>query len=80
MFPDLAVRVKRYAANMGSGFVVIAGVMLAITMAFVVVFARWNGIRNDISNYSIDTDKPRIESSAKDYVHRSMILPDNSGD
>ena len=80
MFPDLAVRVKRYAANMGSGFVVIAGFMLAVTMAFVIVFARWNGIRNDTSNYSIDTDKPRTESFAKEYAHRSIILPDNSGD
>ena len=45
MFPDLAIRVKSYAANMGSGFVVIAGFLLAITMVFVLVFARWNGRR-----------------------------------
>ena len=59
MFPDLAIRVKSYAANMGSGFVVIAGFLLAITMVFVLVFARWNGVKND-SSYSMIEDKPRL--------------------
>ena len=79
MFPDLAVRVKRYAANMGSGFVVIAGVMLAITMAFVVVFARWNTVRNNASSFSVDMDKPWAESSVEDTGHVALVLPDKSG-
>ena len=56
MFPGLAVRVKNFAANMGSGFVVIAGFLLAITMVFVIVFARWNGV-NSSSTYSVNADK-----------------------
>ena len=79
MFPDLAVRVKNYAANMGSGFVVIAGFLLAITMVFVLVFARWNGVRNS-SSFSIDTDKPRVESSVEDSGHVALVLPDKSSD
>ncbi len=78
MFPDLAVRVKNYAANMGSGFVVIAGFLLAITMVFVIVFARWNAVRNS-SSFSIDTDKPRVESSVEDSGHVALVLPDKSG-
>ena len=73
MFPDLAVRVKNYAANMGSGFVVIAGVLLAITMVFVIVFARWNGVTNNSSAFSIVTEKPRIESSVEDTGHVSLV-------
>ena len=46
MFPDLAIRFRNYAADMGSGFVVIAGFLLAITMVFVMVFARWTGVKN----------------------------------
>ncbi len=80
MFPDLAIRVKSYAANMGSGFVVIAGFLLAITMVFVIVFARWNGVRNSSSTFSTDTDKPRIETSVEDSGHVSLILPDKSGE
>ena len=79
MFPDLAVRVKNYAANMGSGFVVIAGFLLAITMVFVIVFARWNGVTNNSSAFSIDTEKPRIESSVEDTGHVSLVLPDKNG-
>jgi hypothetical protein len=79
MFPDLAVRVKSYAANMGSGFVVIAGFLLAITMVFVIVFARWNGVTNGSSTYSIGSDKPRIETSVEDSGHVSLVLPDKNG-
>ena len=79
MFPDLAVRVKNYAANMGSGFVVIAGFLLAITMVFVIVFARWNGVTNNSSTFSVDTEKPRIESSVEDTGHVSLVLPDKNG-
>ncbi|MBR3248119.1 MAG: hypothetical protein IKG03_06975 [Clostridiales bacterium] len=78
MFPDLAVRVKSYAANMGSGFVVIAGFLLAITMVFVIVFARWTGVTNGSSAYCIDTDKPKIETSVEDSGHVSLVLPDKS--
>ena len=74
MFPDLAIRVKSYAANMGSGFVVIAGFLLAITMVFVIVFARWNGIKNNSSTY-VNVEKPRVESTV-DTGHVSLILPE----
>lgn len=66
MFPDLALKVKNHAANMGSGFVVI-------------VFARWNVVRNSSSSFSIDTDKPRVESSVEDSGHVALVLPDKSG-
>jgi len=79
MFPDLAFRVKNFAANMGSGFTVIAGFMLAVTMVFVMVFARWNGVKNETPDYSIDTDKPRVETSIKHMDRWSKVLPDNSG-
>jgi hypothetical protein len=65
MFPDLALKVKNHAANMGSGFVVI-------------VFARWNAVRNS-SSFSIATDKPRVESSVEDSGHVALVLPDKSG-
>ncbi|MBE7071262.1 MAG: hypothetical protein E7383_00700 [Ruminococcaceae bacterium] len=78
MFPDLALKVKNHAANMGSGFVVIAGFLLAITMVFVIVFARWNAVRNS-SSFSIYTDKPRVESSVEDSGHVALVLPDKSG-
>ena len=78
MFPDLAIRIKSYAADMGSGFVVIAGFLLAITLVFVIVFARWNAVRNS-SSFSIDTDKPRVESSVEDSGHVALVLPDKSG-
>ena len=79
MLPDLALKVKNTAANMGSGFVVIAGFLLAITMVFVMVFARWNVVRNSSSNFGIDTDKPRVESSVEDSGHVALVLPDKSG-
>ena len=79
MFPDLAFRVKNFAANMGSGFTVIAGFMLAVTMVFVMVFARWNGVSNKAPDYSNNTDKPRVETSIKHMDHGSKTLPDNSG-
>ena len=72
MFPDLAIRIKSYAADMGSGFVVIAGFLLAITMVFVIVFARWNGIKNNSSTY-VNVEKPRVESTV-DTGHVSLIL------
>ena len=78
MFPDLALKVKNTAANMGSGFVVIAGFLLAITMVFVIVFARWNGV-NSSSTYSVNADKPWTESSVEDTGHVALILPDKSG-
>ena len=74
MFPDLAIRIKNYAADMGSGFVVIAGFLLAITMVFVIVFARWNGIKNNSSTY-VNVEKPRVESTV-DTGHVSLILPE----
>ena len=74
MFPDLAIRFKNYAADMGSGFVVIAGFLLAITMVFVIVFARWNGIKNNSSTY-VNVEKPRVESTV-DTGHVSLILPE----
>ena len=80
MFPDLAVRVKSFAANMGSGFVVIAGFLLAISMVFVIVFARWNGITYKSDAFSSDPDKPRIETTAEESGHVSLLLPDKSSD
>ena len=74
MFPDLAIRFKNYAADMGSGFVVIAGFLLAITLVFVIVFARWNGIKNNSSTY-VNVEKPRVESTV-DTGHVSLILPE----
>ena len=74
MFPDLAIRIKNYAADMGSGFVVIAGFLLAITLVFVIVFARWNGIKNNSSTY-VNVEKPRVESTV-DTGHVSLILPE----
>ena len=75
MLPDLAIRFKNYAADMGSGFVVIAGFLLAITMVFVIVFARWTVIKNDSSAY-LETDKPRVETTAEDTGHVSLVVPD----
>jgi len=80
MFPDLAVRVKSFAANMGSGFVVIAGFLLAISMVFVIVFARWNGITYGSNDFSSDSDKPRIETTAKESGLVPLALPDKSSD
>ena len=74
MFPDLAIRIKSYAADMGSGFVVIAGFLLAITLVFVIVFARWNGIKNNSSTY-VNVENPRVESTV-DTGHVSLILPE----
>ena len=74
MFPDLGIRIKSYAADMGSGFVVIAGFLLAITLVFVIVFARWNGIKNNSSTY-VNVEKPRVESTV-DTGHVSLILPE----
>jgi hypothetical protein len=75
MFPDLAVRFKNYAADMGSGFVVIAGFLLAITMVFVMVFARWTGVKNNSSAY-VNSEKPHVESTVEDTGHVSLILPE----
>lgn len=75
MFPDLAIRVKSYAANMGSGYVVIAGFLLAITMVFVLVFARWNGVKNNAS-YSMIEDKPRLESTIDDSGCVTVLIPE----
>ena len=74
MFPGLAIKFKNYAADMGSGFVVIAGFLLAITLVFVIVFARWNGIKNNSSTY-VNVEKPRVESTV-DTGHVSLILPE----
>lgn len=75
MFPDLAIRVKSYAANMGSGFVVIAGFLLAITMVFVLVFARWNGVKNNAS-YSMPEDKPKLETTINDSGYVTVFIPE----
>ena len=79
MLPDLALKVKNHTANMGSGFIVIAGFLLAITMVFVVVFARWNTVRNNDSGFSVDMDKPWAESSVEDTGLVALVLPDKSG-
>ena len=75
MFPDLAIRLKNYAADMGSGFVVIAGFLLAITMVFVIVFARWNGVKNSSSAY-VNSDKPRIETTVENTGCVSVVIPE----
>ena len=73
MFPELTLKIRNYAASMGSGFVVIAGFLLAITLVFVIVFARWNVVRNSSSTY-VNVEKPRVESTAVDTGHVSLIL------
>lgn len=75
MFPELTLKIRNHAANMGSGFVVIAGFLLAITMVFVIVFARWNGVKNSTS-YSINDDKPKIESTIDDSGCVSLVIPE----
>ena len=75
MFPDLAIRFRNYAADMGSGFVVIAGFLLAITMVFVIVFARWNGVKNSSSAY-VNADKPRIETTVENTGCVSVVIPE----
>ena len=75
MFPDLAIKVKNIAANMGSGFVVIAGFLLAITMVFVMVFARWNGVKNSAS-YRMDDDKPKIETTIDNSGRVTGVIPE----
>ena len=75
MFPDLALKVKNHAANMGSGFVVIAGFLLAIAMVFVLVFARWNGVKNNAS-YSMTEDKPKLETTINDSGYVTVFIPE----
>ncbi|MCR5327558.1 MAG: hypothetical protein K6E12_01695 [Saccharofermentans sp.] len=75
MFPDLAIRFKNYAADMGSGFVVIAGFLLAITMVFVIVFARWNSVNSNPYAY-VNNDKPRVETTAVDTGYVDLSLTD----
>ena len=74
MFPDLAIRFKNYAADMGSGLVVIAGFLLAITMVFVIVFARWNGIRNSSSMQSYDNGMLMEETTADYTDHVTIVI------
>ncbi len=76
MFPDLALKIKNCAADMGSGFVVIAGFLLAITMVFIMVFARWNVVQNDLSSYAMNADKPRVESIADETGNVTIVLAD----
>ena len=78
MFPDLAIRIKNYAADMGSGFVVIAGFLLAITMVFVIVFARWNGIKDTASAASFENEVPRIETTADYTDHVTVIVSEKT--
>ena len=72
MFPELTLKIRNYAASMGSGFVVIAGFLLAITMVFVIVFTRYNGVKNSTS-YIVNEDKPNIESTIDDSGCVSII-------
>ena len=76
MFPDLALKIKNCAADMGSGFVVIAGFLLAITMVFIMVFARWNVVQNDLSSYALNADKPRVESIVDETGNVTIVLAD----
>ena len=77
MFSYLAIKVKNIAASMGSGFVVIAGFLLAITMVFVMVFARWNGVKNNAS-FGANEDKPKIESTIDDSGCLKIIIPETN--
>ena len=72
MFPEFTLKIKNHAADMGSGFVVIAGFLLAITMVFVIVFARWEGVKNS-STYITNEEKPRIETLIDDSGCVSVI-------
>ena len=76
MFQDITIRIRNIAADMGSGFVVIAGFLLAITMVFVMVFARWNSV-NKTAFYSNYEDKPRMESAIDDSGCVEVTLPEN---
>ena len=76
MFQDITIRIRNIAADMGSGFVVIAGFLLAITMVFVMVFARWNSV-NKTTFYSNYEDKPRMESAIDDSGCVEVTLPEN---
>ena len=75
MFPELTLKIRNYAASMGSGFVVIAGFLLAITMVFVIVCARYNGVKNSTS-YIANEDKPKIESTIDDSGCVSLVISD----
>ena len=76
MFQDLSIRFKNIAADMGSGFVVIAGFLLAITMVFGIVFVRWNGVNKTSFDGGIE-DKPKMESAIDDSGCVSLVLPEN---
>ena len=75
MFPDLAIRFKNYAADMGSGFVVIAGFLLAITMVFVMVFAHWTGVKNSSSTFDF-YGNTHVETTSEDTVQVSLVMTD----
>jgi hypothetical protein len=49
-------------------------------MVFVIVFARWNGITYESDAFVPDSDKPRIETTAEESGHVSLVLPDKSSD
>ena len=76
MFQDISIKVKNIAADMGSGFVVIAGFLLAITMVFGIVFVRWNGVNNTSFDGGVE-DKPKMESAIDDSGCVSLVLPEN---
>ena len=75
MFPELTLKIRNYAASMGSGFVVIAGFLLAITMVFVIVFARYNGVKNSTS-YIANEDKPKLETTINDSGYVTVFIPE----
>ena len=75
MFPELTLKIRNYAASMGSGFVVIAGFLLAITMVFVMVFARWTGVKNSSSTFDF-YGNTHVETASEDTVQVSLVMTD----
>lgn len=59
---------------MGSGIVVIAGCMLAITMMFLLVLANGITLNNRTESY-MDADKPVIESSLEETGTITVVVP-----
>lgn len=67
-----AVRTKEIAADMGNGLIVIAGVLLAITILFLMV--QWKTVNNNACQ-TVYSDKPVIESTLEETGTVSVVVP-----
>lgn len=70
----LAVRTKEIAADMGNGLIVIAGVLLAITILFLMVMVQWKTVNNNACQ-TVYSDKPVIESTLEETGTVSVVVP-----